>query len=113
VIHGRFLHFDADPHVFEVGLQIGSHVDLVRPFKARITAEDETVLLQGYTQEFAVVAGPGATAKSGVPQGKVSNRYVSKWDFSVVHGTLTWDVFPHPFRMKEVEEYGTGNCEMV
>ena len=26
-------------------------------FKARITAEDETVLLQGYTQEFAVVAG--------------------------------------------------------
>jgi len=26
-------------------------------FKARITAEDETVLLQGYTQEFAVFAG--------------------------------------------------------
>jgi hypothetical protein len=26
-------------------------------FKARITAEDETVLLQGYTQEFAVAAG--------------------------------------------------------
>jgi hypothetical protein len=25
-------------------------------FKARITAEDETVLLQGYTQEFAAVA---------------------------------------------------------
>jgi len=82
-------------------------------FKARITAEDETVLLQGYTQEFAVVAGTRATAKSVVSQGKVSNRYVPEWDFGIVHATLTWDVFPHPFRMKEVGEYGTGNCEMV
>jgi hypothetical protein len=31
-------------------------------FKARITAEDETVLLQGYTQELAVFAG---TTRSG------------------------------------------------
>ena len=82
-------------------------------FKARITAEDETVLLQGYTQEFAAVAGTTVTAKSVVSQGKVSNLYVPKWDFRPVHATLTWDVFPHPFRMKEVEKYGTGNCEMV
>jgi len=31
VIHGRFLHFEADPHESEVGLRIGSHVDRVRP----------------------------------------------------------------------------------
>ena len=81
--------------------------------RARITAEDETVLLQGYTQEFAAVAGTTVTAKSVVSQGKVSNGYMPKWDFSIAHATLTWDVFPHPFRMKEVEKYGTGNCEMV
>jgi hypothetical protein len=33
--------------------------------------------------------------------------------FRAARATLTRDVFPHPFRMKEVEEYGTGNCEMV
>jgi hypothetical protein len=71
-------------------------------FKARITAEDETVLLQGYTQEFAVVAGTRVAAKSVVSQGEASNRHVPKWDLGLVHATLTWDVFPHPFRVKEV-----------
>jgi hypothetical protein len=33
--------------------------------------------------------------------------------FRASRATLTRDVFPHPFRMKEVEKYGTGNCEMV
>lgn len=31
VRHGRFLHFEADPHDSEFGLRIGSHVDRVRP----------------------------------------------------------------------------------
>jgi hypothetical protein len=52
-------------------------------------------------------------AKSVVWQSKISNHHCAKRDFSAARATLTRDVFPHPFRMREVEEYGTGNCEMV
>jgi hypothetical protein len=82
-------------------------------FKGRITAEDETVLPQDYTREFALPAGPRDPAKRVVWQAKAVNGYLRRRGFRLVRATLTWDVFPHPFRMKEVEEYGTGNCEMV
>jgi hypothetical protein len=87
---------------------------------ARITVEDETVLLRDYTQEFADIAGvihravsAWPPAKSILSQWKMSKRPCAKRGFSTARDTLIRDVYPHPFRMKEVEEYGTGNCEMV
>jgi hypothetical protein len=41
-------------------------------------------------------------AKSIVSQAEKVNRGVPTGDFRLAHATLTWDVFPHPYRMKEV-----------
>jgi hypothetical protein len=88
---------------------------------ARITVDDETVLPREYTQEFADVAPAihrvgqriSLRAKSVLSQSKMANRYGAIRDFSAVRAILSRDVFRHPFRMREVGKYGTGNCEMV
>jgi hypothetical protein len=65
----------ADPHEFLRSAYESDRTLIVfGRFKARITAEDETVLPQDYTREFALVAGPSAAAKSVVWQVKTIDR---------------------------------------
>lgn len=80
-------------------------------FRARITADNQTVHRKSTPRKVADTAA--ATQLLVGTRTNEKRSGATKDGSCPIRAILNGNVCRHSFRMKEVEKYGTGNCEMV